>query len=445
MSAPPSAAPASPGPTQPWPAWADRRGPIRPRLSVVVPTYNEAESLPILLDRLDLVLAEVDYEVVVVDDDSPDGTWHLAEEAAQRSRRVRVLRRIGRRGLSSAVVEGLALAQGEVLAVMDADGQHDEAILPAMLDAVAEGGADICIGSRAVEGGSYGAFSPRRRLVSWGGAQLARSLVGADVNDPMSGFFALSRPRWEATRAEVTGRGFKILLELLARGERPVVVEVGYHFRLRTAGVTKLSGSVVTAYLASVAELVAGRLADSRFVIYGLIALLGTTIRASVLAPALGSTGGAPLGSGTGLPLSAALAAEVAVVVEYLAHDRATFAHRGHRRWRHLGPVVRFHLVTAQAMAAVAGADRLIGQLLLPAGGAQASMGRLLAALGLNTSALVATVIASFLLNTRLTWPPRRPRPRPSAHYRVAGGGPDQSRLSRTSVTSPSISATARR
>lgn len=437
MTAFPSAAPASSG-AQPWPAWADRRGPLRPQLSVVVPTYNEAESLPILLDRLDLALAEVDYEVVVVDDDSPDGTWRLAEEAAQRLRRVRVLRRIGRRGLSSAVVEGLGLAQGDVLAVMDADGQHDETILPRMLDAVADG-ADICIGSRAVEGGSYGAFSPWRRLVSWGGAQLARALVGADVSDPMSGFFALSRARWEATRAEVTGRGFKILLELLARGERPVVAEVGYHFRLRTAGATKLSGSVVTAYLASVAELLADRLATSRFVIYGLIALLGTTIRASVLAPVLGSTGGSPVNPGAGLPLSALLAAEMAVLVEYLAHDRATFAHRGHRRWRHLGPLVRFHVVTAQAMAAVAGADRLIGQLLLPAGGPEPTLGRLAAALALNTAAITATVAASFLLNTRVTWPnPRRygatPTPRPA-----------QSRRSSTSVTSPSISATARR
>ncbi len=438
MTASPSAAPSAGATTQPWPAWADRRGPLRPQLSVVVPTYNEAESLPVLLDRLDLALAEVDYEVVVVDDDSPDGTWRLAEEASQRSRRIRVLRRIGRRGLSSAVLEGLALAQGEVLAVMDADGQHDETILPAMLDAVADG-ADVCIGSRAVEGGSYGAFSAQRRLVSWGGAQLARALVGADVSDPMSGFFALSRGRWEATRADVSGRGFKILLELLARGERPVVAEVGYHFRLRTAGTTKLSGSVVTAYLASVAELLAGRLAASRFVIYGLIALLGTTIRSSVLAPALGSTGGAPISPGAGVSLTALLAVELAVIVEYLAHDRATFPHRGHRRWRHLGPLCRFHLVTAQAMAAVAGADRLIGQLVLPAGGPAATMGRLGAALVLNTVAISGTVAASFALNTRITWPVRSTR--------QSGASPRNAQIRRptTSVISPSISTTARR
>lgn len=444
MTASPFAAPA-PSATQPWPAWADRRGPLTPQLSVVVPTYNEAESLPVLLDRLDLALAEIDYEVVVVDDDSPDGTWHLAEEAARRSRRIRVLRRIGRRGLSSAVVEGLALAQGDVLAVMDADGQHDETILPRMLDAVADG-ADVCIGSRAVAGGSYGAFSPQRRLVSWGGAQLARALVGVDVSDPMSGFFALSRPRWEATRAEVTGRGFKILLELLARGDRPVVAEIGYHFRLRTAGTTKLSGSVVTAYLASVAELVTSRLTASRFVIYGLIALLGTTIRASVLAPALGSTGGAPVDPGAGLPLAALLAAEMAVIVEYLAHDRATFPHRGHRGWRHLGPAVRFHLVTVQAMAAVAGADRLIGQLLLPAGGPPATLARLVAALALNTAAVAGTVAASFVLNTRVTWPYRPIRRARADREPAAGAGVDQARRRpMTSVTSPSISATARR
>ena len=158
-----------------------------------------------------------------------------------------------------------------------------------------------------------------------------------------------------------------------------------------------------------------------------------------MLAPALGSTGGSPVSPGAGLPLTALLAAEMAVVVEYLAHDRATFAHRGHQRWRHLGALVRFHLVTAQAMAAVAGADRLIGQLVLPAGGPEPTLGRLLVALALNTAAVTGTVAASFLLNTRVTWPAGPARARATSP-RAA-----QIRRSSTSVTSPSISATARR
>lgn len=203
------------------------------------------------------------------------------------------------------------------------------------------------------------------------------------------------------------------------------MTEVGYHFRLRTAGATKLSGSVITAYLTSVAELVLARLAASGFVTYGLIALLGAVIRSSVLAPALGSTGGSPIAPGTGIPVTALLAAEVAVVVEYLAHDRASFAPWGHRRWRHAGPLVRFHLVAGQATLAVAGADRLVGQLVLPAGGPEPTVIRLLVALGLTTVALVGTVVASFLVNRQVTWPYRS---RPT-----------------TWPTSSSISATARR
>jgi dolichol-phosphate mannosyltransferase len=386
---------------EPWPARTDRRRPTRPQISVVVPTYNEALNLPVLLDRLDLTLSHLDYEVVVVDDDSPDLTWQVAEDAASRSRRIRVLRRIGRRGLSSAVLEGLALAQGQVLAVLDADLQHDESVLPAMVEAVRWGGADICVASRDAEGGSYGSFGPGRRAVSWAGAELARTLLGVEVSDPMSGFFALSRERYLEIRSLLTGRGFKVLLEVLVRGRPPVVAEVGYAFRERAAGSTKIGPTVLVAYLASLAELAVARLQATELPRYALLALVGAAVRASLWS--MSETAGPG-------PLGRLAAVEAAIVVEYLLHDRCTFVdltHRGRGRW---APFLRFHLVCGYGLAALAGMSPVIEQLLRSQPAAPDSVVAPAAGLALASASVMAVVVASYLLNSLVTWPSHRRR-----------------------------------
>ena len=233
-----------------------------PSISVVVPTYDEAANIETVLDRIEAAmtddLPDAAYEIVVVDDDSADGTWRLAEARSDRDRRIRVLRRVGRRGLSSAVLAGMAVARGDVLVVIDADLQHDERRIPDLVRAVA-GGADIALGSREADGGGYGPFTRRRLAISRLGAALSRRAIGLDVTDPMSGFFAVSRPRYEALAGRLNPRGFKILLEFLARGPEPSVAEIGYQFGPRTGGSTKFDASVAVAFAVSLVELAAAR------------------------------------------------------------------------------------------------------------------------------------------------------------------------------------------
>jgi dolichol-phosphate mannosyltransferase len=239
-----------------------------PAVTIVVPTLNEADNILALLDHVDRTMSsdlpDQPYEVVVVDDDSADGTWRLAQDRAAEDHRVRVIRRVGRRGLSSAVLAGMAVARGDVLVVIDADLQHDERCIPALVRAVSDG-ADVALGSREVDGGGYGAFGRRRLAISRVGAVLARWAIGVEVADPMSGFFAVSRDRYEALSGGLNPRGFKIMLEFLARGPEPVVAEVGYLFRQRAGGATKFDVSVVVAFVVSVVELgVARRLGRRR-------------------------------------------------------------------------------------------------------------------------------------------------------------------------------------
>jgi dolichol-phosphate mannosyltransferase len=225
-----------------------------------VPTYNEVENIPILLAHLAEVLVDVDHEVIVVDDDSPDRTWAAVADLAGHDDRIRLLRRMGTRGLSSAVVTGMAAARGRALAVLDADLQHDERVLVELVRPVIAGTADVAVGTRRSAGGSFGSFGPVRRLLSRSGSLLARCLLGVHVSDPMSGYFVLSRERFEHLVAEVDPSGFKILLEFLVRGPRPRVVEVGYCFGSRRHGESKLTGPVLTAYLAALLRLFAARL-----------------------------------------------------------------------------------------------------------------------------------------------------------------------------------------
>jgi dolichol-phosphate mannosyltransferase len=229
-----------------------------PRVSIVVPTFNEAGNIDRLLDRIAAVMGSDGvtgpWEVVVVDDDSADGTWRRVEDRSRRDDRVRLLRRVGHRGLSSAVLAGMAVARGEVLVVIDGDLQHDEERIPDLVAAI-DDGADIAMGSRSVDGGGYGTMGRRRQLWSRVGTALARLATGVEVSDPMSGFFAVSRDRYQELAGRLNPHGFKILLEFLARGSRPRVREVGYVFRSRGEGTTKFSLRVVAGFLLSIAEL----------------------------------------------------------------------------------------------------------------------------------------------------------------------------------------------
>lgn len=230
-------------------------------LSLVLPTYNESANIVGVLSRLDGILRAVPHEILVIDDDSPDRTWEMAERCAIQG--LRVVRRIGRKGLSSAIVEGFSLATGDVLAVMDADGQHDASVLPRLCEIARDTGG-LAVGSRYVPGGSVGEWNQQRHLLSRLATRLSGLACRVRVRDPMSGFFAIDRALYQAIAPRLQPSGFKMLLELLAAVPRSTpVTEVPYTFGLRTQGVSKLSARVQWQFLCQLVRLTVRRVMGS--------------------------------------------------------------------------------------------------------------------------------------------------------------------------------------
>lgn len=291
-----------------------------PELTVVVPTYDERENVREVAARVAAALPDVPHEIVFVDDDSPDGTWEEIERLAQEDARVRLVHRVGRRGLASAVLEGLLAARGEHVAVMDADLQHDETILSAML-ARAREGADVVVGSRYCVNGSVGDWDEGRRRLSWWATRAAHRVLRQRIEDPMSGYFLLRRDVARDAARRVRPRGFKILAEILASSPSLHAVEVPYRFRPRRSGASKMSASVATEYAEFLYERTLGRLLPLRFVRYCTVGLAGAAVQAALLYV---------LWHRLALPSAAALvvAFEAAIAVNFALNDRWTFRDR---------------------------------------------------------------------------------------------------------------------
>ena len=246
------------------------------QLAVVVPTFNERDNVPLLVDKLEHALQGICYEVIFVDDDSPDGTADAARAIAAHDSRVRVLQRVHRRGLSSACIEGMLATAAPFIAVMDADLQHDERILPEMLRKLTAESLDVVIATRHAEGGGVGDFARHRVLLSNLGDRLSRSISHASLSDPMSGFFVVRRSYLEQVVRSASGIGFKILLDLVASSNRPVRIgEVPYTFRRRIHGSSKLDILVGLEYLQLLLDKAFGDLLPARFVIFGMVGALG--------------------------------------------------------------------------------------------------------------------------------------------------------------------------
>lgn len=221
------------------------------RLSVISPTLNEAGNVPRLVEELERALGDIDYEILIVDDNSPDRTWSVAQDISSTNPRVRSLRRMQDPGLSVAVIEGFTAAQGDVVACIDADLQHDPSILARMLDELQQG-ADVVVGSRHIDGGSTGEWDRLRRLQSWVATKTAQLLLGVRLKDPMSGYFLVWRKDFAEVKEHLNGKGFKILLEILANLRASKIKEVPYTFRPRMQGQSKLSGRVILQYIQQV-------------------------------------------------------------------------------------------------------------------------------------------------------------------------------------------------
>ena len=255
-----------------------------PELSVVVPTFSEAANVAALHSQLESVLGPFDWELIIVDDDSPDGTADVARELAQRDRRVRCIQRIGRRGLSSAVTEGILSSSAPLVAVMDGDLQHDERVLPQMIRLLREQGLDLVVGSRYADSGSTGQWDSRRQRMSRFATRLARGLVPSELRDPMSGFFLVRTALVRDAAPRLSGQGYKILLDLFASSRRPLRFrEVAYTFRVREHGESKLDSLVMWQYLMLLADKRIGHLVSPRLLSFALVGGSGIAVHFVVL------------------------------------------------------------------------------------------------------------------------------------------------------------------
>ncbi len=258
--------------------------------SVIVPTFNERDNILEVVERLEACLRDEDWEVIFVDDDSPDGTGDRIREIARQNRHVRCLQRIGRRGLSSACVEGMMASSAPYLAVMDADCQHDETLLPRMLEVLRSGQCDVVVGSRYVEGGGIGSWDESRAKMSRLATRLSRAVIKQELSDPMSGFFGLRREALELTVHSLSNLGFKILLDLIASSSRPLrLSEIPYQFRNRHAGESKLDSQAAWEYVMLLADKLVGHLVPVRFVGFALVGMVGVGIHFAVLTVLFGA------------------------------------------------------------------------------------------------------------------------------------------------------------
>lgn len=254
-------------------------------LTVVIPCYNERGNVAPLAARLEAALQGIAWEAIYVDDNSGDGTASEARRLAAENPRIRCIRRIGRRGLSSACVEGMLASSSTYVAVIDGDLQHDETILPAMLEAVKSGRADIAVGSRYVPGGtSQGGFSGARQAISDAGGALARLALRRDLADPMSGFFLLPRATVDEIAPRLSQEGFKILLDILLTLPRSArLAEVPYAFRPRHSGESKLSAQVLFAFGLLLLDKALKGVVPARFVAFAAVGALGVLVHLAVL------------------------------------------------------------------------------------------------------------------------------------------------------------------
>lgn len=303
-----------------------------PKFSLVIPTYNESQNIceivKLLSQLLDGVIPE-EYELIVVDDDSPDRTWKIAQELTLNYPQLRVMRRVGERGLSTAIIRGWQVAQAEVLGVIDADLQHPPSTLLQLWQEM-ERGADLAVGSRHVEGGGVSEWSFLRRFYSRGAQMLGLILlpeVIGRVHDPMSGYFLVRRSC--LVGHNLNPLGYKILIEVLARGNIRWISEVGYVFQERQVGNSKVTWKQYVEYLQHLLRLRLSRWPIGRFIRFGIVGFSGVFVNMAVLYLLREQVG-------LGLTHSAVIAAEAAIINNFLWNDLWTFGDisRGQQGWR---------------------------------------------------------------------------------------------------------------
>jgi len=315
-------------------------------LAIVLPTFNESGNVGPIVDLLEGALHDVRYEVIFVDDDSPDGTADVVRLLAERHDNVRVLQRIGRRGLASACIEGILGTAAPYVAVMDADMQHDETVLPEMLRRIRDENLDLVVGSRNIAGGSMGEFTQWRVKLSHLGRRL--SLMGAEheLSDPMSGFFMVRLATFEQFAHRLSGIGFKILLDIvLSAGPGLRIGEVPYRFGQREHGESKLDIVVGLEYFELLVDKHLGNVVNVRFVLFAMVGALGVGVHLLILSALLKL-------AGLSFAAGQAIATFVVMILNFVLNNSVTYRDRRLKGWRFWSGLVTFCLACGLGVAA---------------------------------------------------------------------------------------------
>jgi len=315
-------------------------------LAIVIPTYNEASNVPLLVQAIERALPDTRWEVMFVDDHSPDGTSQAVRDLALVDPRVRIVHRYGRRGLSSACVEGIMATAAPYVAVMDADFQHDEAILGTMLARLKQGDVDLVVGSRYASGGGMGQWSEKRQRLSRLATRMAARLAGTEISDPMSGFFMLTRDAFLRSLPNLSSIGFKILLDIAASAPTTLrVAEVPYTFRTRQHGESKLDSLVLWEYFQLLLDKWIGHFIPVRFLSFALVGGFGVLVHFTVLTTLFE-------GVGLGFRRSQAAATIVAISSNFFLNNMLTYRDQRLRGRALLTGWISFNLVCATGAAA---------------------------------------------------------------------------------------------
>lgn len=302
-------------------------------LSVVIPTFKERDNVAELVRRLDAALATVRWEAIFVDDNSPDGTAETIKTLSATDGRVRCLRRVGRRGLAGACIEGILSSSAPYVAVMDADLQHDERILPVMFAKLRDGSVDLVAATRYGEGGSAESFGEHRGTISRLATQLSRTMLGMSLSDPMSGFFMLRRDCFDKIAERLSPAGFKILLDIVTASDGLRIAEVPYVFAVRQAGESKFDAQVGVEFLGLLVAKLSGGLVDPRFLFFALVGALGLVVHLAVLKAALPNLP---------FPLAQSLATFAAIASNFLLNNELTYRDRRLEGWSMLNGFLGF-------------------------------------------------------------------------------------------------------
>lgn len=319
---------------------------VAPQLAVIVPSYNERENVALLYEKVTAALGATPFEFIVVDDNSPDGTSEVVREMARHNQNVRGIHRLGRRGLSSAVVEGILASAAPYFAVIDADLQHDETILPQMLEK-AIAGDHIVVGTRYSAEGSVGeGLSKAREAGSRFATKLSSLVTGKSLSDPMSGFFLMRRSVFDEVAPSLSDDGFKILLDIIVsagrsrarQGKELRIGEVPYTFRPRHAGESKMSSIVVLQFLGLIVSKLSGGLLPTTFLLFALVGGFGVVVHMATL-------GFTHEVLGFNFVWSQVAATLLAMTFNFMLNNELTYANKKLRGWRYLTGMLTFYAV----------------------------------------------------------------------------------------------------